>query len=48
METEQKSIKRDLKKTVIILVIILIVMIVLYLINSKTDFLVKFTELIMK
>ncbi len=48
METEQKNIKKDLKKTIIILSVIIVILIVLNLINLKTDFLVKLSELIIK
>lgn len=48
METKQKNIKNELKKTLFILIGILVVLTVLYLINSKTDFLLKLTESLIK
>ncbi len=48
MENEQKNIKKDLQKTIFILVIIAVVLIGLYLIDSKTDFLLKWAESLVK
>ena len=45
---EQKNIKKDLKKTIIILLVIIVVLIVLSFIDSKTDFLVKLAESLIK
>ncbi|GEM_PF-2919834 len=48
MENEPKNVKKDLRKTIFILAVIAVVLIILYLIDSKTGFLLKWSELLVK
>lgn len=47
-EIQTKNLKKDLKKTLITIIIIIVILTILYFLNLKSDFLIKFSDFIIK